>query len=48
MVSQPAHVEQRLSRPNAEYQKSIAEIEQMTGLDFGKLIQADTLGGSKR
>ena len=33
--------------PVAEYQVSIAEIEQMTGLDFGKLVAADTLGGEE-
>jgi endonuclease G len=33
--------------PVAEFQVSVADIEQMTGLDFGKVTAADTFGGGE-
>ncbi len=45
----PGGVPESLDDPSpvAEYQKSIADIETMTGLDFGKVTQADTFGGGE-
>ena len=45
----PGGVPEALDDPSpvAEYVKSIAEIEQMTGLDFGKVTTADTFEGDE-
>ena len=45
----PGGVPESLDDPSpvAEYRKSVAEIEQLTGLDFGKLVAADTIGGEE-
>jgi endonuclease G len=45
----PGGVPESLNDPSpvAEYQKSIADIEQMTGLDFGKVTTADTFEGDE-
>lgn len=45
----PGGVPESLDDPSpvAEYQTSIAAIEQMTGLDFGKVTTADTFGGDE-
>jgi len=45
----PGGVPESLDDPSpvAEYQVSVADIEQMTGLDFGKVTAADTFGGGE-